>query len=100
NIGRKIGTDLDIILLKPPFLVLASCKTEGCEKLQEINSQDKATERWEALKVFLKDIDDIAAWLQRNYSKPEVARKVFASMQSAGQKVKESTVSQMLKQVK
>jgi hypothetical protein len=100
NIGRKIGTDLDIILLKPPYLVLASCKTEGCDKLQEINNQDKAVQRWETLKVFMKDIDDIAAWLQTNYSKPEVARKVFASMQSAGQKVKESTVNQMLKQVK
>lgn len=98
-VGRKVGTDLDVVFLEPPFMVVGSCKTEGADKISEIKNEEEAAERWDQLHTYLKDIDDLASWLNSNFERKEVKRKLRDSLQSAGQNLKESKVTQLLKEV-
>lgn len=99
-VGRKVGTDLDVVLLKPPFMVIGSCKTEGSDKVSEIKNEKEAAKRWDHLHTYLTDIDELASWLNNNLEHEEVKRKLHNSLQSAGQNLKESRVAQLLKEVK
>lgn len=98
-VGQKVGTDLDIVLLKRPFMVVGSCKTEGGDKVSEIRNEKEASERWDQLKAYLADIDELATWLNSNFEQEEVKRKLRSSLQSAGQNLKEFEVAQLQKEI-
>jgi len=99
-VGRKLGTNIDVIFLKPPIIVVGSCKTEGSEKVFQINDEKKAFARWDQLKEYVSDVDELAAWLDKNLECEDIRIKIYSSMKSAFQKLSLSVLAQLLSQVK
>jgi hypothetical protein len=100
KIGQKMGTDLDILLLKPPYAVVCSCKTEGSDKVWEIKNAKEAVKRWEQLKTFLTDIDDLGIWLKNNFYRNDIQQKIFSSIKSDGHIIKQGDFRQILNGIK
>lgn len=99
-VGRKLGTDIDVIFLKPPIVVVGSCKTEGGEKIFEINDEKKAFARWDELKGYLRDIDEMAEWLGKNLEREDIKIKIYNSMKPGSQELSLSVLEQLLSKVK
>jgi hypothetical protein len=96
-VGRKLGTDIDILLLKPPVLLIGSCKTEGSEEIYQ--TERRIIERWDQLKGYLNEIDQMAYWLSDNLERNDIRRRLYDSIRSAHPELSMLKLTEFLEKV-